>query len=191
MPPPRQPAPLFRETLFPKRPATSLGIDSAPERPVEERYVRAVGILLLLIVLSPSALHAADFKDVPKDHWAAEYVRMLAGDGIVKGYPDGTFRGDQPVTRYELAAVLASFVQFMQQSEQPVVAGKKELTLTPPAARFANPMTFLKIGGFLRKDSKLLKGGNVPATYSDLSQSLTSVATRLIEMRVPPVDGVD
>jgi hypothetical protein len=153
--------------------------------------MKVAGAFLLVIAFSVSALHAADFKDVPKDHWAAEYVVSLADEGIIKGYPDGTFRGDQPVTRYELAAALASFVQFMQQSEKPVLGDKRPLSLTPPAMRYKTPMAFLKIGGFLSKTSKLIKGGNTPATYDDLSQALVSVSTRLIEIRVPADDGVD
>ena len=150
-----------------------------------------VTIILTLMALLAPALHAADFSDVPKDHWASEYVQALADEGIVKGYPDGTFRGDKPITRYELAAVLASFVQFMQQSEKPIIGEKKELSLTPPALRYKTPMVFLKTGGFLPKSSKLLKGGNTPATYDDLSQALVSVSTRLIALRVPADSSVD
>lgn len=46
------------------------------------------------------------FPDVPENHWAYEYVAKLAGNGIVEGYPDGYFKGDRTMTRYEFAAVL-------------------------------------------------------------------------------------
>jgi chaperonin cofactor prefoldin len=44
--------------------------------------------------------------DVPKGHWAQEAVEYLVSRGYIVGYPDGTFRGDSPVTRYQLALVL-------------------------------------------------------------------------------------
>ena len=46
-----------------------------------------------------------DFPDVPKNHWAYEYVATLAGNGIIEGYPDGMFSGDRSMTRYEFAAM--------------------------------------------------------------------------------------
>lgn len=45
------------------------------------------------------------FPDVPENHWAYEYVKELAGLGILEGYPDGTFSGDRMMTRYEFAAI--------------------------------------------------------------------------------------
>ncbi|MBS6028872.1 MAG: YadA-like family protein [Negativicoccus succinicivorans] len=49
---------------------------------------------------------AAMFPDVPENHWAYEYVKGLCEQGIIEGYPDGTFAGDRGMTRYELAAML-------------------------------------------------------------------------------------
>lgn len=46
------------------------------------------------------------FPDVPQNHWAYEYVTRLAGHGMIQGYPDGTFGGSRPMTRYEFAALL-------------------------------------------------------------------------------------
>ncbi len=45
------------------------------------------------------------FSDVPPNHWAYQAVQELAADGYIKGYPDGTFRGNRPLTRYEMAAL--------------------------------------------------------------------------------------
>ena len=47
-----------------------------------------------------------DFPDVPDNHWAYNYVATLAGNGLVEGYPDGTFAGDRTMTRYEFAAII-------------------------------------------------------------------------------------
>ena len=48
---------------------------------------------------------AIDFPDVPENHWAYEYVKKLADMGVLTGYPDGTFKGNQTMTRYEFAAI--------------------------------------------------------------------------------------
>ena len=46
------------------------------------------------------------FPDVPKNHWAYEYVSTLKGNGALTGYPDGEFKGDRSMTRYEFATML-------------------------------------------------------------------------------------
>lgn len=46
------------------------------------------------------------FKDVPHDHWAAEAVETLHANDVVHGYPDGEFKGDKNMTRYEYAQML-------------------------------------------------------------------------------------
>jgi hypothetical protein len=49
----------------------------------------------------------ADFEDVPRDHWAYGAVSYLEQNGLVTGYPDGTFQGDRVLTRYEFAMVVS------------------------------------------------------------------------------------
>ena len=46
------------------------------------------------------------FPDTPENHWAYDYVATLAGNGLLEGYPDGNFKGDRELTRYEVAAIL-------------------------------------------------------------------------------------
>ena len=50
--------------------------------------------------------NASMFPDVPENHWAYAYLEDLQKRGIVEGYPDGQFRGDRSMTRYEFAAML-------------------------------------------------------------------------------------
>lgn len=47
-----------------------------------------------------------NFPDLPKDHWAYNYVKTLADHGLLVGYPDGEFKGDRTMTRYEFATVI-------------------------------------------------------------------------------------
>ena len=51
------------------------------------------------------------FPDVPKDHWAYSYVKSLADRGLLEGYPDGGFKGDRSMTRYEFAAIIYRALQ--------------------------------------------------------------------------------
>ncbi|MGN0952624.1 MAG: S-layer homology domain-containing protein, partial [Megasphaera elsdenii] len=53
----------------------------------------------------------APFSDVPNGHWAKDAVDTLHGNGALKGYPDGQFHGDKPMTRYEYAQMLYEALQ--------------------------------------------------------------------------------
>ena len=46
------------------------------------------------------------FPDIPENHWAYDYVTTLAGNGLLEGYPDGEYKGNRQLTRYEMAAIL-------------------------------------------------------------------------------------
>lgn len=68
----------------------------------------------LLQVLNPHVIDpskTAEFPDVPRNHWAYQYISQLAGNGILVGYPDGTFKGDATMTRYEFATMLYRALQ--------------------------------------------------------------------------------
>ena len=51
------------------------------------------------------------FSDVARNSWYAEYIGMLTQVGVIAGYPDGTFRPEDPVTRAEFATVASRFIQ--------------------------------------------------------------------------------
>ena len=51
------------------------------------------------------------FPDVAENHWAYQYVTTLAKKGILEGYPDGEFKGDRMMTRYEFAAIVYRIVE--------------------------------------------------------------------------------
>lgn len=53
------------------------------------------------------AYAANPFSDVPAGHWAYDAVNKLAAEGVVDGYPDGTYGGDRLMTRYEMAQIVA------------------------------------------------------------------------------------
>ena len=58
-----------------------------------------------------SVMKDVNFPDVSKDHWAYSYVKSLADRGLLEGYPDGEFKGDRTMTRYEFAAIIYRALQ--------------------------------------------------------------------------------
>ncbi|MEW6227154.1 MAG: S-layer homology domain-containing protein [Bacillota bacterium] len=69
-------------------------------------------ILALVMALAvPCAGFAAEIKDVPKDHWAYQAVKLLVEKGYLAVYGDGTFQGTKPVDRYTLAVVIAKILK--------------------------------------------------------------------------------
>jgi len=148
--------------------------------------LRSIVVFVFLALVSLPAMAAEEMKDVPKDHWAADSVQRLADAGIVKGYPDGEFKGDKLVTRFEFAAALERFVEFFQQSLKPVIPNKESKpTAASPKPPADKSMAFLKDGGFLPKDSPILKDGNKPITTDQMAEALAMVTKKMIEMRVP------
>lgn len=63
-------------------------------------------ILTAMLVFSVALpAMAFQFPDVPTNHWAAEQMDILSDKGVIVGYPDGTFRPDENVTRAEFASM--------------------------------------------------------------------------------------
>lgn len=76
-------------------------------------------LAVILTRLRESALGAlpeegASFSDCAEDAWYSHAVRALAAAGVVSGFPDGTFRPDEPVTRGQLAVMLARFAALLE-----------------------------------------------------------------------------
>ena len=66
-------------------------------------------VLAAVTMTSAATGYAAKnpFKDLPQDHWAYDAVTMLARDGVIEGYADGTYKGERNLNRYEMAAIVA------------------------------------------------------------------------------------
>ena len=71
-----------------------------------KKFFALIAVVALVAFAAP-AFAANPFMDVPMNSWAYDAVGQLAASGIVSGYPDGTFKGNQPITRYEMASVTA------------------------------------------------------------------------------------
>jgi len=77
---------------------------------------RLILILTVVLALAFSApVMSAPFPDVPSNHWAYDAVNELASRGLIVGYPDGTFRGNNPLTRYELAMILSRLIPQLEK----------------------------------------------------------------------------
>lgn len=63
-------------------------------------------VVLMLVVFAIPTL-ANPFSDVPFSHWAYDAVSKLSTKGLITGFPDGSFKGQRTMTRYELAMVVA------------------------------------------------------------------------------------
>ena len=66
-----------------------------------------ITIALMLVIALAMPAFGQSFSDVPSDHWAYEAINKLVAAGIVEGYPDGEFKGDQNMTRYEMAVMVS------------------------------------------------------------------------------------
>lgn len=83
---------------------------------------------------------ANPFTDVSADDWAYQAVASLSDEGVIDGYPDGTFRGDKHVTRYEIAQIVAR----LMAKEDTLNASQKE-TLAKLSSQYANELKDLGV----------------------------------------------
>lgn len=150
-----------------------------------------LALSIVIVFISAPCWADKTFKDVPNDHWAKETVDMMAQAGVMNGYPDGTFKGEKPVTRYELSVALAKMVEFIQASQKPILTGDTKLEIAPSAHWAAKSRLFLRCEGFLPKDSPVLKEGSRLVACTELGNALALVSSRLIELSVPPTGAPD
>ncbi|GGR96024.1 S-layer homology domain-containing protein [Deinococcus sedimenti] len=66
---------------------------------------------------APAAPQVPALTDVPAGHWAKDAIDLLVSRGILLGYPDGTFRGTQNLTRYEAAVIIARLLDQIKTGE--------------------------------------------------------------------------
>ena len=103
----------------PSRPSTEVGITGS------------TGVRAGLSAAQPEAVELS-FGDVAEDAWYAPYVAHIARLGITAGYPDGTFRPDQPATRAQMAVFLVRALNL-----EPVENPAGRFTDVPPNAWYA------------------------------------------------------
>lgn len=73
---------------------------------MNKSFKYAISVVLGAAMVTPAFAQRDNFPDVNDTHWAYEAVARLKKEGIITGYPDGTFKGARAITRYELATLL-------------------------------------------------------------------------------------
>ncbi len=120
-----------------------------------------------------SAYAANPFSDVSTDDWAYQAVSDLSDQGVVEGYPDGTFKGERNMTRYELAQIIA---RLMAKEDQ--LNAQQQATLDKLAGEYADELANLgvrvsnlekKVGNiYWTGDAKMMYTQNAEKTAKDL-----------------------
>ena len=87
-----------------------------------------------------SAYAANPFSDVTPDDWAYQAVSDLSVQGVVEGYPDGSFKGERNMTRYELAQIIA---RLMAKEDQ--LNAEQQATLDKLAGEYADELANLGV----------------------------------------------
>ena len=113
--------------------------------------------MAMALGVTASAYAANPFSDVPAGHWAYDAVNKLAAEGVVDGYPDGTYGGDKLMTRYEMAQIVAK-------------AMAKGANVDKLAAEFADELDSLgvRVANLEKKADNVKITGQIRASYRDL-----------------------
>ena len=113
-----------------------------------------------------SAYAANPFSDVTPDDWAYQAVSDLSDQGVVEGYPDGTFKGERNMTRYELAQIIA---RLMAKEDQ--LNAEQRATLDKLAGEYADELANLgvRVGNLEKKVGNIYWSGDARMRYQDKS----------------------
>ena len=112
--------------------------------------------MAMALGVTASAYAANPFSDVPAGHWAYDAVNKLAAEGVVDGYPDGTYGGDKLMTRYEMAQIVAK-------------AMAKGANVDKLAAEFADELDSLgvRVANLEKKADNVKITGQIRMSYRD------------------------
>ena len=110
-----------------------------------------------------SAYAANPFSDVTADDWAYQAVSDLSAQGVVEGYPDGTFKGERNMTRYELAQIVA---RLMAKEDQ--LNAEQQATLDKLAGEYADELANLgvRVSNLEKKVGNISWNGDARMRYT-------------------------
>ena len=130
---------------------------------MKKTLVSALTSALVVGAASTTFAAANPFADVPADHWAYDAVAQLVQDGIVNGYgAEGTFKGDQNLSRYEMAQIVAKAMAKSDAADKGSWGAYVAYRSLAPFAAFE--ATYDHKEGFDRLNS--LKGWEIGADYA-------------------------
>jgi len=78
---------------------------------------KVVMLLAGLLTVLAMGFASAQFSDVPAGHWAKEAVERIAAEGIILGFPDGTYRGNENLTRYQAAMIIYRLLEKLKPAQ--------------------------------------------------------------------------
>ncbi|MCA9835402.1 MAG: S-layer homology domain-containing protein [Trueperaceae bacterium] len=73
-------------------------------------------LIAILAVFATAGFAQEAFPDIPAGHWAGDAVKRISDLGIVIGFPDGTYRGNESFTRYQMALVISRLLDVIQSN---------------------------------------------------------------------------
>ena len=113
-----------------------------------------------------SAYAANPFSDVTPNDWAYQAVEDLSEQGVVEGYPDGTFKGERNITRYEMAQIIARML-----AKEDQLNAEQRATLDKLAGEYADELANLgvRVSNLEKKVGNLYWSGDARMRYSDKS----------------------
>ena len=116
------------------------------------------------LIAGVSAYAANPFSDVTADDWAYQAVSDLSAQGVVEGYPDGTFKGERNMTRYELAQIVA---RLMAKEDQ--LNAEQQATLDKLAGEYADELANLgvRVSNLEKKVGNISWSGDAKMMYTN------------------------
>ena len=111
-----------------------------------------------------SAYAANPFSDVTPNDWAYQAVEDLSEQGVVEGYPDGTFKGERNITRYEMAQIIARML-----AKEDQLNAEQRATLDKLAGEYADELANLgvRVSNLEKKVGNLYWSGDARMRYQD------------------------
>lgn len=131
----------------------------------KKTLVSAITAALVVGAASTTFAAANPFSDVPADSWAYDAVSTLAADGVIDGYPDGTYKGQNTMTRYEMAQIVARAM-----AKTDLEKADKAL-VDKLAAEFAEELDNLgvRVADLEKKSDNVKWGGELRYRYKDIN----------------------
>ena len=132
----------------------------------KKTLVSAITAALVVGAASTTFAAANPFSDVPADSWAYDAVSTLAADGVIDGYPDGTYQGQNTMTRYEMAQIVARAM-----AKTDLEKADKAL-VDKLAAEFAEELDNLgvRVADLEKKSDNVKWGGELRYRYYDINR---------------------
>ena len=132
----------------------------------KKTLVSAITAALVVGAASTTFAAANPFSDVPADSWAYDAVTTLAADGVIDGYPDGTYKGQNTMTRYEMAQIVARAM-----AKTDLEKADKAL-VDKLAAEFAEELDNLgvRVADLEKKSDNVKWGGELRYRYYDIDR---------------------